>query len=107
MGTLVTALATFLPCFLFTVILAPSLKKMAKNQSIKAFVEGITATVIEALVGSVIFIGTRSIIDILTALIAIVTMFALIYTKKLQEPHVIILAAIAGMIIKAFNNFFI
>ncbi|WP_242691807.1 chromate transporter [Desertivirga arenae] len=101
-GASVAAAATFLPCFLFTVILAPSFKKIAKNRSIKAFVDGITASVVGALAGSVIIIGTRSIFDIPTALLAIVTVFALIYIKKLQEPHVILVAAIIGVIIKSF-----
>jgi chromate transporter len=100
-GACVAALATFLPCYLFTVALAPSFKKIAKNASIKAFVEGITAAVIGALVGSVIIIGLRSIIDIPTALIAITAVLALIYIKKLQEPYIIGIAAIIGVLIKA------
>jgi len=99
-GACVAALATFLPCYLFTVALAPSFKKIAKNASIKAFVEGITASVIGALVGSVIIIGLRSIIDIPTAFIAIASMLALIYIKKLQEPYIIGIAAIIGVAIK-------
>ena len=67
-GASVAALATFLPCYLFTVIPAPYFKKIAKNTSIKAFVDGITAAVIGALVGSVIVIATRSITDIPTAI---------------------------------------
>ncbi|MDB5120692.1 MAG: chromate transporter [Sphingobacteriales bacterium] len=102
-GASVAALATFLPCFLFTIILAPSFKKISKNKSIKAFVDGITASVIGALVGSVIIIASRSIIDIPTALIAISTVLALIYVKKIQEPHVIFAAALLGMIIKNFG----
>jgi chromate transporter len=99
-GACVAALATFLPCYLFTVALAPSFKKIAKNTSIKAFVEGITAAVIGALVGSVIVIGMRSVIDIPTLLIAIATVLALIYIKKLQEPYIIGIAAIIGLLIK-------
>ena len=101
-GASVAAAATFLPCFLFTVVLAPSFKKIAKNRSIKAFVEGITAAVVGALAGSVVIIATRSIIDIPTAVIAVVTIFALIYIKKLQEPHVILVAAIIGLVFKLF-----
>ncbi len=100
-GASVAALATFLPCYLFTVLLAPSFKKIAHNKSIKAFVDGITAAVIGALVGSVIIIATRSIIDIPTALISLASVLALIYIKKLQEPHVIIIAAVVGIIIKS------
>jgi len=99
-GASVAALATFLPCFLFTVILAPYFKKIAKNKSIKAFVDGITAAVIGALVGSVVIIATRSIIDIPTALIAAATAGLLIYTKKIQEPYLILIAALLGIIIK-------
>lgn len=101
-GACVAALATFLPCYLFTVALAPSFKKIAQNASIKAFVEGITAAVIGALVGAVIVIGMRSIIDIPTGLIAIASIIALLFFKKIKEPQIIAIAAIIGLLIKAF-----
>lgn len=99
-GAVVAALATFLPCFLFTVILAPHFKKIAKNKSVKAFVDGITAAVIGALVGSVVIIATRSIVDIPTAIIAICAVLLLVYTKKIQEPYIILAAAVIGLLIK-------
>src|SRR5215217_1176641 len=100
-GACVAAFATFLPCYLFTIALAPSFKKVAKNNSIKAFVDGITAVVIGALVGAVVIIASRAIIDIPTSLIAIISVLALIYIKKLKEPQLILLAAIIGMLIKS------
>ena len=99
-GATVAAAATFFPCYLFTVIPAPYFKKIAKNQSIKAFVDGITATIVGALVGAVIVIASRSITDIPTVLIAIATVLALLYIKKIQEPYIILIAAILGIIIK-------
>jgi len=99
-GACVAAMATFLPCYIFTVALAPSFKKIAKNNSIKAFVEGITASVIGALVGSVFVIATRSMTDIWTFLIAIMALLTLVYIKKLQEPYIIGAAAIIGILIK-------
>lgn len=99
-GALVAALATFLPCYLFTIALAPSFKKIAQNKSIKAFVDGITAAVVGALAGSVGVIASRSILDIPTALIAIATIFALVYIKKIQEPYIIAVAAVVGVVIK-------
>ncbi|RVU00912.1 chromate transporter [Mucilaginibacter limnophilus] len=99
-GACVAALATFLPCYIFTVALAPSFKKIAKNNTVKAFVEGITASVIGALVGAVIVIGVNSIKDIPAALIAIATALILIYSKKVQEPYLIGFAALIGLIIK-------
>ncbi len=101
-GACVAALATFLPCYLLTVIPAPYFKKISKNASIKAFVEGITAAVIGALVGAVVVIGFRSIIDIPTGLISAATMLALIFIKKIQERYIILVAAITGLILKSF-----
>ncbi|PST83410.1 chromate transporter [Pedobacter yulinensis] len=99
-GASVAALATFLPCFLFTVVLAPFFKKVAKNASIRAFVDGITAAVIGALVGSVMIIAMRSIIDLPTLLIALSSGLALVYSKRIKEPHVIAIAAVLGILIK-------
>lgn len=100
LGALVAALATFLPCYLFTIALAPYFNKIANNKSVSAFVEGITATVVGALVGSVIIIAKRSIIDIPTLLIAIATVLILLYYKKIQEPYIIAIAAVIGTFIK-------
>ncbi|WP_163411051.1 chromate transporter [Flavobacterium ajazii] len=100
LGALVAALATFLPCYLFTIVLAPYFSKIAKNNSVNAFVEGITTAVVGALVGSVIVIATRNIIDIPTLLIAVATIVTLLYYKKVQEPYLIVISAILGMFIK-------
>lgn len=101
-GASVAALATFLPCYLFTILPAPYFKKIAANRSIKAFVDGITAAVVGALVGAVVVIATRSIVDISTALIAIAAALSLVYLKKIKEPHIILLSAIVGLILKNF-----
>ena len=50
--------------------------------------------------GAVGVIASRSILDIPTALIAISTIFALLYIKKIQEPYIIAVAAVVGIIIK-------
>jgi chromate transporter len=99
-GAAIAALATFLPCYLFTVLPAPYFNKIAKNPSVKSFVEGITAAVIGALVGSVMVIAIRIINDIPTALICAATIISLIYFKKLREPLLILIAAAIGLILK-------
>ena len=99
-GACVAALGIFLPCYLFTIIPAPYFKHIAKNKSIKAFVDGITAAVIGALMGAVVLIAIRSITDATTALIAAGTVIALLTLKKLQEPTIILIAAALGFVIK-------
>jgi chromate transporter len=99
-GAVAAALATFFPCYLFTIALAPYFKKIAKNASVKAFVDGITAAVIGALVGAVIVIAKRAIFDIPTILIAVSSVLVLMYVKKIKEPVIILIAGLIGFILK-------
>jgi chromate transporter len=85
-GAAVAALATFLPCYLFTVLPAPYFHKYGRHPSVKAFVDGITAAVIGALAGSVVVIAIRTIKDIPTAIIALATILLLLKSKKIKEP---------------------
>ncbi len=98
-GAVVAALATFLPCYLFTVIPAPYFKKYGRLPGVIAFVDGITAAAVGAITGSVIVIAKRSIVDLPTAVIALVTVGVLWKFKKLQEPMVIAVAAVTGLVL--------
>jgi chromate transporter len=99
-GAVVAALATFIPCYLFTVIPAPYFKKYGKHPAIKAFVDGVTAAAIGAIAGAVLVLGKRTLTDIPTVLIALSTAAILFRFKKLQEPFVILAAAALGLAIK-------
>lgn len=98
-GATVAAVATFLPCYLLTVIPAPYFKKYGKRPDIAAFVEGITAAAVGALSGAVIVIASRSIRDVPTAIIAVITLIILARTKKIPEPALILGAAVIGLIV--------
>ncbi len=99
-GATVASAATFLPCYLFTVIPAPYFRKISKNKPVKAFVDGITAAVMGALMGSVFVISLRTIKDVPAFLIALFTLLALLYVKKLKEPVIILITAALGIILK-------
>jgi chromate transporter len=99
-GACVAALATFVPCYLFTVIPAPYFKKYGKHPAIKAFVDGVTAAAIGAIAGAVLVLGKRTLTDIPTVLIAVTTAAILFRFKKLQEPYIILAAAVIGLAIK-------
>jgi chromate transporter len=100
-GASVAALATFLPCYLFTIILAPYFQKISENRAIKTFVEGITASVVGALAGAVLVISGNSIIDVTTALLAIGTI-GLLLKYAIPEPYLILGAAIIGWMVRLF-----
>ncbi|WMY06913.1 chromate transporter [Paraburkholderia phenoliruptrix] len=96
-GACVAALGTFLPCYLFTILPAPYFKKYGKLPAVKAFVDGITAAAVGAITGSVIVVARRSIIDWPTVLLALATVLLLWRFKKLQEPVIVIAAALIGL----------
>ena len=79
-------------------------KRFAKNRYIKAFVDGVTAAAIGAIAGAVGILALRSIIDIPTALIAAASGIVLYKFKKIQEPHIVLAAAIIGFVIKSLMN---
>jgi chromate transporter len=96
-GACVAALGTFLPCYLFTVLPAPYFKKYGKLPAVKAFVDGITAAAVGAITGSVIVIARRSLVDWPTVMLALVTVVLLWRFKKLQEPVIVVAAALFGL----------
>lgn len=98
-GACIAALATFLPCYLFTIIPAPYFKKYGKYPALIAFVDGITAAAIGAIAGAVIVLAQRSISDIPTALLALATVVLLWKFKKLKEPVIIVSAALLGLVL--------
>lgn len=102
-GACVAALATFLPCYVLTVVPAPYFKRYGQHPAIKAFVEGITAAAIGALSGAVVVLATRSLVDVPTFVLAALTALALWKVPKLKEPVLILLAAGAGLVLKLWG----
>ena len=97
-GAIVAALGTFLPCYLFTVIPAPYFKKYGKRPAIAAFVDGVTAAAIGAITGAVLVIAKRSIVDMTTVILAVLTLLLLWRFKKLKEPVIVAGAAVIGLL---------
>ena len=96
-GAVVTAAATFLPCYLLTVIPAPYFKKHGKHPGVVAFVDGVTAAAVGAIAGAVVVLGQRSIVDLPTAALFFATAAVLWRFKKLPEPVVVLAAALIGL----------
>ncbi|HZZ93639.1 MAG TPA: chromate transporter [Usitatibacter sp.] len=98
-GACVAALATFLPCYLFTILPAPYFKKYGRLPAIAAFVDGVTAAAIGAIAGAVVVLARRSIVDVPTAALAALTLFALWRIRGAREPLIVAVAAVAGLVL--------
>lgn len=104
-GASVAALATFLPCYLFTIIPAPYFKKHGKRPGIVAFVDGVTAAAVGAIAGACVVLGRRTIFEngwtpeIPKIILLLITIGLLLKFKKLPEPVIVLGAAIIGLLI--------
>ncbi len=97
-GAAVASLGTFLPCYLFTVIPAPYFRRLAKNATLKAFVDGVAAAATGAIAGAGFVLGRRAIVDVPTSVIAIVSFGLLSRFKKLSEPLLVLGAGAVGLL---------
>ncbi len=97
-GATVAALGIFFPVYLIVVLLAPSYKRWAKNPQLNAFVRGVTAAATGAIAGAVIVLARRSIYDVATLMIALVSLGVLM-RWKVPEPILIACAAVAGLLL--------
>lgn len=105
LGASVAALATFIPCYLLTIIPAPYFRKHGKRPGIVAFVDGVTAAAVGAIAGACVILGRRTIFDsqwnpeVPKVVLLLITIGLLLRYKKFPEPFIVIGAAIIGLII--------
>lgn len=107
-GATVAALATFLPCYLFTILPAPYFKRHGKRPGIVAFVDGVTAAAVGAIAAACVVLGRRTIFkdgwtpEIPKIVLLIATIALLLKFKKLPEPLIVLAAAIVGLLVYPF-----
>ena len=99
-GACVAALATFLPCYLLTVLPAPYFKRWGKHPGVKAFVDGITLAAVGAIAGAVVVLARRQLIDMPALLIALTSVGLLYRFKKLPELGIIGGSAVIGLLLR-------
>lgn len=99
-GACVAALATFLPCYLFTVIPAPHFKRWSQLRGVREFVDGVTAAATGAIAGAAFVLGRRAIVDLATLAIAVTTLAVAWRFRKVPEPLLIVIAGVLGVLLK-------
>jgi chromate transporter len=97
-GAVMASIGIFLPVYLFTIIPAPWFKRHRDNAQLKAFVDGATAAATGAITGAVLVLAARAIVDLPTAIIAIVS-FAILWRFKISEPIMVTISGIVGLIL--------
>jgi chromate transporter len=97
-GAIAAAVGIFLPVYLLTIVPAPWFKRHRDHPQLKAFVLGATAAATGAIAGAVVVLGLRTLVDLPTALIALVSL-GLLWRFKLPEPALVAAAGLIGLLV--------
>lgn len=103
-GATVAAVATFLPCYFFTILPAPYFRKYGQRPGIVAFVDGVTAAAIGAISGAVVVLGQRMIVDegrldMFKVGLMLATLAVYASGRKIPEPLIVLAAALVGLVV--------
>jgi chromate transporter len=96
-GAGLAALAVFAPPYFLVLIAAPLYRRFTKNPYVNAFVKGVTAAAVGAITGAVFILGSRSLVDLYSIVIAGVSLGVLSLSRRVPEPVVILLAGLVGL----------
>ena len=69
-----------------------------QNPQLRGFVKGATAAAVGAIGGAAVLLGQGAIVDVTTGVIFAAAL-AVLYPRKLKEPYVVALAAVAGLLL--------
>ncbi len=97
-GATVAAVGIFLPVYVLTILPAPWFKRHRDNAQLRAFAQGATAAATGAIAGAVVVLASRAIYDLPTAVIALVSL-GLLWRWRVQEPVLVTVAGIAGLLV--------
>src|SRR6266446_2123084 len=98
-GGLVAAGAVVAPPYFIVVVAAPYYRRFAQNRQVKAFVQGVTAAAVGSIAGAAYILARRSLVDLPTVLIGLITLAILMFTKKIPEPIMILTAGAVGVVL--------
>src|SRR5205809_4809285 len=98
-GALAAAGGVFAPPYFIVLCGAPYYRRFAQNLQVKAFVQGVSAAAVGAIAGAAYILARRSLIDVRTLIIGLITLAILMFTKKIPEPIVILAAGAVGVVL--------
>jgi chromate transporter len=97
-GGTVAAVGVFLPADLVVLLLAPRFGAIRADGRARTFASGVTAAAVGALLGAVVVMATRTLVDVPTAVIAVGAFAWLLSRPRVPEPLVLAAAAAVGFV---------
>ena len=103
-GGLVAAAGVFLPAYVVVLVVAPRFRRIQQDGRAQTFAAGVTAAAVGALLGAVVVMATRTLVDLPTAAIAVASLLWLLAQPKVPEPVVLATAALAGGALRGLSR---
>jgi chromate transporter len=97
-GAIVATVAIFTPIYLGVVLPAGWFLRHRSNAQLQAFVKGATAAAAGAIAGATVVLTRNAVVDLPTAVIALVGL-GLLWRFKVPEPIIVLLAGVAGLVL--------
>jgi chromate transporter len=97
-GALAATAGIFLPSIVLTIVGAPILMRYRNNVRVMGFVRGVTVAVVGVLAGTTYLVGSPIIGDALTIGLLLATLAVTRLFKKVPEPALVAVGAVAGLI---------
>jgi chromate transporter len=130
-GAVLASFGVFAPVWVFNVVVGRLFLRHRQNLQVRAFVKGATAAAVGAIAGAAVILaqggflqgvvrralhadlagaaaalrqpGQGALVDLITVIIFLVAL-VILYLKKLKEPYVVGLAAVAGLALFRFHG---
>lgn len=97
-GAVVATVCIFLPSCLMTILVSRVLARLKRSLHVRATLRGLNSAVVGLLLAATVSIGRSSLVDVWTALFAVISAIALL-RFKVDTVFVILLAGLAGALL--------
>ena len=98
-GAVAATIGIFLPSFLFVALLNPIIPKLRNSKIMAAFLDTVNVASIAIILAVVLEMGNESMNDWRTILIAVLSLAASVYFKKLNSAFIVVGGSIAGYLL--------
>lgn len=98
-GALISTTAIFLPSFIFVALLNPLVKKMRHSTVFAIFLDAVNVASIAIIISICIEMGSETIIDWRTILIAVISMMITFNYRKINSAFIVLGGSIIGFIL--------
>lgn len=103
-GSIISTVCIFLPTFIFVMILAQKIHKYKDNFYLQSLIKGANAAALGAILSTAFILSKDALIDVTTIAFFLIAVIILFLTK-FKDIYLILLASLAGILIKVFFHF--